>query len=160
NYWNGSKIEQVSTDASALFLHSTLSRCGGVALQRGYVVAPLQKKSDSWYLQFMYRKQRFTFTVGKVEEDEAHAVKGRVEYLLMRIKQHLLDIPAGMDIGTFLQFDGKPPDTHREPQKKATSFIAFREAYLNTFGNGAVEANTLSTARIHLTHLAGTLGED
>jgi hypothetical protein len=37
-------------------------------------------------------------------------VIGEVEYLLMRLKQRLLDVPVGMDIGTLLQSDdGKPP---------------------------------------------------
>jgi hypothetical protein len=31
-------------------------------------MASIQKKADSWYCQFMYRGQRHTFTIGKVDE--------------------------------------------------------------------------------------------
>ncbi len=121
-------------------------------------MASLQKKADSWYCQFMHRRQRHTFTIGKVDEIEARAVGAKVDYILMRLKQHLLDVPAGMDIVTFIQFDGKPPDDRREEEPRETPFAEFRDAYLKTFSNGAIEDNSLCTAKIHLAHLAGTLG--
>jgi hypothetical protein len=64
-------------------------------LSGGQPLASIQKKGDAWYCQFMYQGKRHTFTVGKVEESEADTVKGNVEYLLLRIKQHLLDVPSG-----------------------------------------------------------------
>jgi len=51
----------------------------------------------------------YTLTVGKVEESEAQATAARVDYILMRIRQRLLDVPAGMTIITFIEHDGKPP---------------------------------------------------
>jgi integrase len=107
----------------------------------------------------MYRGQRRTMTIGQVDEGEARATAAKVAYLLMRIKQRLLDVPAGMDILTFLHFDGKPPDTDRPPRRREMPFSEIRDSFLNTFGNGAVEENTLSTARVHLKHFAATLGE-
>lgn len=123
-------------------------------------MASLQKKGESWYCQFKYHGERHTFTIGKVVEREANMAAARVDYLLMRIRQRLLEVPAGMDIVTFIEHDGKPP-----PQPPPTSdviavqFAELRSAYLQTFGNGALESNTLYTARIHLQHLAETLGE-
>src|SRR5262249_41145717 len=73
-------------------------------------------------------------------------------------KQHLLDLPPGMDIVTFLEHDGKPPE-HLPSRPRETSFAEVRDGYLKTFGNGAVEKNTLYTSKIHLGHLAATLGE-
>jgi integrase len=122
-------------------------------------MASIQKKGDSWYCQFMYRSQRRTMTIGEVDEGEARATAAKVAYLLMRIKQNLLDVPVGMDIVTFLQFDGKPPDTDRHPTPREMPFCEIRDSFLKTFGNGAVEENTLSTARVHLKHIADTLGE-
>ena len=58
-------------------------------------MASLQLKGETWYCQFMFKRERYTFTVGKVEESEAHAVAAKVDYWLMRIKQNLVHIPPG-----------------------------------------------------------------
>lgn len=121
-------------------------------------MASVQKKGENWYCQFMYQRQRHTLTIGKVDEGEAKTSAARVDYILMRIRQRLLQVPEGMDIITFIEHDGKPPlDT--EPEKRSTSLSELRDTYLKTFGNGALESSTLATARIHLKHLARTLGE-
>lgn len=122
-------------------------------------MASLQQKGDAWYCQFLYKRQRHTFAVGKVEEVEAKAVAAKTEYLLMRLKQRLLDLPVGCDIVTFIQHDGKPPAHVPEAPAKQHTVADIRTAFLAAFGNGAVEANTLYTARIHLNHAAATLGE-
>ncbi len=69
----------------------------------------LQKKGESWGFQFHYPGKRHTFTIGKVEPDEAEARANQAEYLLIRIEQGLLTVPPGNDIVLFLQHDGKPP---------------------------------------------------
>ncbi|MBX9622552.1 MAG: hypothetical protein K2X82_01935, partial [Gemmataceae bacterium] len=46
-------------------------------------MASLQQKGDGWYCQFVYKKQRHTFAVGKVDEAEARAVAAKVGYLLI-----------------------------------------------------------------------------
>src|SRR5437764_648430 len=83
----------------------------------------------------MYQRQRHTLTVGKVDEGEAKATAARVDYILMRIRQRLLELPVGMDILTFIQHDGKPPPA-AQPELKSTLFSELRERYLQTFGNG------------------------
>ncbi len=121
-------------------------------------MASLQKKGDSWYCQFLYQRQRHTLAVGKVKESEAKATAARVDYILMRIRQRLLEVPAGMSILTFIEHDGKPPPA-AVIASQSTIFSELRQRYLETFGNGALESNTLYTARIHLNHLAETIGE-
>jgi integrase len=121
-------------------------------------VASIQKKGKSWYCQFTYRGKRHTFTVGEVEEIDAKAKATKVRELLNLIKRHLLEVPADCDIVTFMEYDGKPPG-HLPPPKKKTTFKELKESYLRTFGKGAVEESTLYTAKIHLTHVGGTLGE-
>ncbi len=128
-------------------------------------MASLQKKEESWHCQFRYQKQRRTWVLGPVEEIEAKAVKAKVEYILMRLKQRLLDVPAGMDIVDFLACDGKPPppapaaEESLPEERKPVLFSEFRDAYLKTYGNGAIEKNTLNTAKTHLRHFAETLGD-
>jgi integrase len=127
--------------------------------QRGNQMASLQKKGDSWYCQFMHRGQRHTFTIGKVDETEANNTAARVDYLLMRIKQHLIELPAGTDIVTFMEFDGRVPEKLSEGSSQEISFSDFRDAFVKVFGAGAIEDNTMDTSKIHFKHLAATLGE-
>ena len=82
-------------------------------------------------------------TIGEVDQTEAQGVKARHEYLLRLLKQRLLTLPPGMDIVTFLRHDGKPPETTTESGAPAMTFAQFRDDYLKTIGNGAVENNTL-----------------
>ena len=51
------------------------------------------------------------------------------------------------------------PTPLRNPVAPEITFAQIRDGYLKTIGNGAVENNTLYTSKIHLAHLAGTLGE-
>lgn len=121
-------------------------------------MASIQKKGESWYCQFMFSRRRHTFAVGRVDESEAEAVRARVDYVLMRLKQGLMELPAGTDVVAFVQHDGRPPATKADPPPD-TSFRKFRDAYLEAFGHGAIESNSHDTVTIHLSHLADTLGE-
>src|ERR1043166_562739 len=121
-------------------------------------MASLQKKGESWYCQFMYERRRHTLTIGPVAEQEAKTTAARVDYILMRVRQRLLQVPAGMDIITFIEHDGKAPAAP-QPSRRSTLFAELRDAYLKTFSNGALESSTLRTAKLHLRNLARTLGE-
>ncbi|HLN30711.1 MAG TPA: site-specific integrase [Gemmataceae bacterium] len=121
-------------------------------------MASLQKKGESWYCQFMYHGRRHTFTIGRVGDDEAKNTAAKCDYLLMRIKQDLLEVPADMDICTFLQHDGRPLDRPGKLRGQQIQFSEFSDSYLKTFSGGAIEESTLYTARIHLNHLSQTLG--
>ena len=123
-------------------------------------MASIQRKGDGWYCQFVFRGKRHTFAVGKVREGEAQAVAAKVGYLLMRVRQRLIEVPPGTDILAFIRCDGKPPAGPADAAgPQAMSLADLRDAYLTSVGGGAIEANTLSTVRTHLTHLAGTLGK-
>jgi hypothetical protein len=50
-----------------------------------------------------------TLTLGKVSEDEARSKSDQVNCLLMRLNQRLIELPPGIDVVKFVQFDGKPP---------------------------------------------------
>lgn len=119
-------------------------------------MASLQKKGDAWYCQFIYHGKRHTFTLGKVSDDEAHTKAGQVDYLLMRLGQDLLKVPPGMDIVTFIEFDGKPPD--EVPDRDSISLKSLKEKYLATH-RGSLEQSTLDGIETHFKHVAGTLGE-
>src|SRR5437016_10606884 len=71
----------------------------------------LQCRNGSWRTLFWHNGKKHAFWIGEVEEYEARAVAAKVDYWLMRLKQRLVDLPAGCDIVTFLKHDGKRPTT-------------------------------------------------
>ena len=121
-------------------------------------MASLQKKADSWHLQFLYKSKRRTWVLGKVTDDEALAIKGKVEERLMSLRQGFIVLPAGMDIVDFLAGDGKPAAEHLPLSNEAT-FAELRDSYLKSHENGTIEKNTFDTIKLHLSHFATTLGE-
>ena len=62
-----------------------------------------------------------------------------------------------MSIVEFLKHDGKPPE-EAEPAKRA-ALAEVRDACLVAYGDGAVEASTLSATRVHFKRLVETFGE-
>jgi integrase len=125
-------------------------------------MASIQRKGRNWYCQFCYHSLRHTFTIGRVSEDEARAKSAQVDYLLMRLKQRLVELPSGVDIVAFVQYDGKPPASSvgpvDAPSRQSLTLGALRDRYLATH-EGAKESNTLDTKGTHFRHLVATLGE-
>src|SRR5262249_20579 len=124
-------------------------------------MASLQERSGSFRILFCYHGKLHTFTLGKVQRDEAETKAAQVDYLLMRLKQRLITLPDGVDIVTFVEHDGKPPaDPSREPiPRKAITLGQARERYVQTLSGGAIEDNSLATIKMHLGHFVRTLGE-
>src|SRR4051795_8070602 len=96
-------------------------------------MASLQKKGNGWYCQFLHRGKRHTFAIGAVAEEEAKAKAAQVDYLLLRLKQRLIELPAGVGIVEYLQHDGKPPPgSVMIPERRILTLLAFRDRYLDT----------------------------
>jgi hypothetical protein len=83
-------------------------------------MASIMRQGDRFYCQFVYNGKRHCFALGKVAESEAELKVSQANYLLLRLHQGLLQIPSGMDIVTFLQFDGKPPEETPPPRGSIT----------------------------------------
>lgn len=123
-------------------------------------MAGLQERSGSYRILFRFHSKQYVFTLGKVSKQEAETKSAQVDYLLLRLKQRLIELPAGVDIVDFLRFDGKPRIKEGEPAlvvTKATTLETLRDCFLATHAT-AHEKNTLGTARIHFNHLIKTLG--
>lgn len=123
-------------------------------------MATLQKRGSSWRVLFCFDGNQTAYTIGEASESEARRWKGRTEQLLMRLDQGLLELPIGVRSSEFLKLDGKVPPPVESVKARQTSLHQLREAYLSTHCNGAIEPNTLATARIHLSHLEETLGKN
>jgi integrase len=124
-------------------------------------MASLQKKGNGWYCQFVYEMKRHTFALGPVTEEEAEAKAAHVKYLLLRLRQGLVELPATVDVVEFVRHDATPPakrTVHRPKASKGGTLGELRDRFLATH-RGAYEKNTLYTAGIHFRHLIKTLGE-
>ncbi len=77
-------------------------------------MATLQKRGDSWRVIFSFQRQQHAITLGRVPSSEAVQWQGKVDHILMRLKQRLLDLPTGTRIAdgrTYLFGDGQKPLT-------------------------------------------------
>src|SRR3954471_20884488 len=100
-------------------------------------MAGLQERGGSYRILFRFRGKQHAFPLGKVSPVEAQAKSAQVDYLLLRIKQRLIDLPAGTDIVEFIQFDGKPavPASITDPAvtnpvTKAATLRSLRDRFL------------------------------
>jgi len=77
----------------------------------------------------------------------------------MRLKQRLIHLPDGVDIVTFVEHDGNPPNVPTLPQspRKAVTIGHLKDRYTSAHSNGTIEANSLYTAKIHFKHVIGFL---
>ena len=125
-------------------------------------MASLQKRNGSYRILICYHGKLHSFTVGRVEKDEAENKARQVEYLLMRLKQRLVALPEGTDIVTFIEHAGKPPDigpTVPNAPRQAVTLAHLDKRYVATHANGTIEANSLATCKVHLGHFRRILGD-
>jgi integrase len=125
-------------------------------------MASLQERNGSFRILFSYHGKLHTFTLGKVAPGEAENKARQVDYLLMRLKQRLLVVPEGIDIVPFVEHDGKPPNlgpTRADAPRQVITLGHLKDRYLTTHGNGTLEANSLDTCKLHLSHFCRILGE-
>src|SRR5262245_47313253 len=112
-------------------------------------MATLQKKGNGWYCQFLHHGKRHTITIGRVSKAEAHAKSDQVEYLLMRLKQGLIELPAGADIREFVRRDGKPgPKPRAAVPATPLTLAEFRDRYLSTHRE-SLEDRTVDGIELH-----------
>jgi len=122
-------------------------------------MATLQERNGSFRVLFCWHGKRETFTLGQVSRDEAENKASQVDYLLMRLKQKFITMPPGIDIVTFLEFDGKPPvdDSNPPPPAKLT-LAKVCDRYLSTH-ESSLEPSTVYGMRLHFNHLRKHLGD-
>jgi hypothetical protein len=99
-------------------------------------------------------------TLGKVSEQEARAKSAQADYLLLRLNQRLLELPAGIGIVAFIQHDGRVPTAAagNEIVDKALTLGSLRDRYLDTH-RPSLEPRTLEGIDLHFKHRTGELGE-
>src|SRR5947209_1168645 len=80
-----------------------------IAVALGTPMASLQQRNGTYRFIFRHHGRQHFVAIGKVSLEEAEAKAAQVEYLLLRLRQRLIELPPGVDIVAFLRFDGKPP---------------------------------------------------
>ncbi len=128
-------------------------------------MASLQRKSGTFYCQFLFQGKRHTVTIGKVSAHEADAFAGNVEHLLYQLRRGYAQLPADASITEFVLHNGRIPERPKPPASAKVSPEAFslarlRDAYVAVHENGALEANSLYTLKMHLRHIERTFGPD
>jgi integrase len=124
-------------------------------------MASLQQRNGNFRFIFRHRGKQHFVTIEKVSHEEAQAKAAQVQYLLLRLKQRLIDLPAGVDIVDFVSNDGRPPvpPAGNNVVTRALSLAAFRDRYSQTHQK-SLEERTLDTAQLHFKHVVRILGTD
>jgi integrase len=124
-------------------------------------MASLQLRGSSYRFIFRYHGKQHFVQLGPVAQEEAEAKAAQVDYLLLRLKQGLIALPAGVDIVTFLQRDGKPPEPGERQQELPIAgpltLEELRDQYFKAHGR-SLEPRTIDTGQMHFRHLVATLG--
>lgn len=116
----------------------------------------VQLRGDSYRILFRFHGKQHSFSIGKVSESEADAKSAQVDYLLLRLKQGLIEIPPGMGIVDFVQFDGKPVTRSVTKTLRLTDLC---DRFLGARAS-AVEESTQKTSGIHFKHLVTSMGAE
>src|SRR5262245_36125302 len=113
-----------------------------------------QLRGKSYRILFRYHGKQYAFPLGTVTEAEAEAKSAQVDYLLMRLKQGLIEVPQGTGIVDFVRFDGRPPTRGGDTKSvtKALTLGGLRDRFLEA-REGSREENTQATSLMHFKHL-------
>lgn len=122
-------------------------------------MATIQERNHHFRALFCYRGKRHTLNLGEVSRREAEAKGDQIDYLLLRLKQRLLEVPPHVTIEEFLLHDGQVRQPEKAAEGKPVTFDVFKDKYLNTHRNGAMEEGSLKTVAMHLGHFQRSLGE-
>lgn len=116
-----------------------------------------QRSSGQYHLVFRFSGQRFKKALKTTQTDVAEAARVPLDENLRLVTAGRLVIPEGADIPAFLLSDGKLNGKPTVPTPLTLGKL-FQE-YLANLPDGAMESNSLDTARIHMAHFERILGK-
>jgi integrase len=115
--------------------------------------------SGHFKICFRWGGRKLKKTVKTDDPAKAQNALARFNENLNLLERGRIELPPNADIGTFLLSDGKlTGKVDTAPSPKALTLGEIRDRYLAVHANGAMEANSLDTVRIHLRHVIATLG--
>src|SRR5207249_40337 len=105
---------------------------------------------------FRHGGRKLHYSVGSDNHKEAQACLSRLEENLRLVERGRLEVPPGADLAVFLVTDGK---LNAKPViEQPLTLTEVFEQYETNFPEGAKEATTRYTERIHLEHLKRLIG--
>ena len=116
-----------------------------------------QRSSGQFHLIFRFAGQRFKKALKTKQIDVAEAARVRLDENLRLVAAGRLVIPTAADIPTFLLSDGKLNGKPTLPAPLTLNKL-FQD-YLDSLPDGAMESNSLYTAKIHMAHFERVLGK-
>ncbi len=119
-------------------------------------MASLERCKYGFRIVFRFDGKRRYRSVKTHDEAAANAALIRLQENLSLVERGRLTIPDGADVSTFLLTDGKLNGKPTAPQRVSISRLF--DEYEKHLPDGALEANSLYTARIHLKHFEKILG--
>src|SRR5262249_41659740 len=111
-------------------------------------MASLERRNQTYRVVFMYAGRKHGYSLDTGDEQTALALRGGVEKTLMLIEHGALHIPDGADVVQFVKNGGKMVEEQKSPPAPLT-LGQLKEKYVQTHGQGAMEANSLATVRMH-----------
>jgi integrase len=123
-------------------------------------MAAIEERCGRYRIHFRWHGRQEKLALGKVSAEEAASKAAQVDYLLMRLKQRLIELPPDVDIVEFVQFDGKPPADVQavSAESRELTLAGFRDRYLATHRE-SLEDRTIEGIELHFKHLIAALGE-
>jgi len=122
-------------------------------------VASLQfdEKSGRWRIRFYFGSQEYKRSLKRIKtEQEALALKGRVEETIMLLERGRLELPVDADPAHYILSDGKL--SQKVVVQKAATLGDLFDLYQKKLTQGAKETNTRRIEKVHANHLLRLLG--
>jgi integrase len=120
-------------------------------------MAWLEKRNGRYRIKFRYCGKNYQHALKTANQREAEALLGRLEDNLILMERGKLEPPSDGELGVFLISDGrinaKPKIAESLPLGEM-----FRR-YQERFTQGAKEASTRYTEKIHMSHLESVIGK-
>lgn len=117
-------------------------------------MASIGERRGSFRVFFRWRGRQYAETLGKVTRDEADAKAAHVDYVLLRMKQGLMEVPPGVGVVDFVVHDVRAPKS--SPGDDFT-LDDLRSRYLGTHRD-SLEPRTVAGIELHFKHLLREIG--
>jgi integrase len=122
-------------------------------------MASLERRNETFRVVFMHGGRKYGYSLGTGDKKTADQLVKGVETLLWELDQAYRQLPAGVGVVEYLRKGGKVDPTPMTQPEERVTLASLRERYLAVLQIGAVEPSTLYTIRIHLKHVAASLGD-